>query len=245
MTRINSYCQTCTVKNCIMLKSFGQEESQVFKPYKHHYELKRGELIFREGDEINGMYFIQSGVIKLEMNSHTQRPFILRLVGAGQTMGHRFLSYTGLQPYTATAIEDTRVCFIELGFFKNLVQKNELLQEEIRKIFLKEIRHTEVKLLQIAQQTVREKVAGILVHMAETYNYKQTSMGIRVHIDRQEMADLAGTTKEQVSRVLADFDQEQLIRFRAKHFKYLAVDKLRQIADNHAIQISEPLEVAV
>jgi CRP/FNR family transcriptional regulator len=149
-------------------------------------------------------------------------------------MGHRFLSYTGLQPYTATAIEDSRVCFIELGFFKSLMQKNENLQEELRKIFLKEIRSTEIKLLQIAQQTVREKVAGIMVHLAETYNYKQLGMGIKVHIDRQEMADLAGTTKEQVSRILADFDQEQLIRFRAKHFKFMAVDKLRKIAEKHA-----------
>ena len=243
MTRINSYCQTCTVKNCIMLKSFTQDEQQIYKPYKHHYEFKKGETMFREGDEINGLYFVQSGVIKLEMNSHSERPFILRLIGPGQTMGHRFLSYTGLQPFTATAVEDSRVCFIELGFFKNLVQKNELLQEEIRKIFLKEIRITEVKLLQIAQQTVREKVAGILVHLAETYQYKQTGMGIRVHIDRQEMADLAGTTKEQVSRILADFDHEELIRFRAKHFKYIAIDKLRQIADNHATAVKESIAV--
>jgi CRP/FNR family transcriptional regulator len=223
-----------------MMKSFGQED-QAYKAYKHHYEFKRGEMLFREGDEINGMYFVQSGVIKLEMNAETQRPFILRMIGAGQTMGHRFLNYTGLQPYTATAVEDSRVCFIELGFFKNLLQKNDLLQEEIRKIFLKEIRSTEVKLLQIAQQTVREKVASILVHLAETYNYKQTGMGIRVHVDRQEMADLAGTTKEQISRILADFDQEQLIRFRAKHFKYIAVEQLRQIAEKHTTPVAEPV----
>jgi CRP/FNR family transcriptional regulator len=217
-----------------MLKSFGPDELHVYKPYKHHYEIKKGEMLFREGDEINGLYFVQSGVVKLEMNADKQRPFILKLIGPSQTMGHRFLSYTGLQPYTATAIEDSRVCFIELGFFKSLMQKNENLQEELRKIFLKEIRSTEIKLLQIAQQTVREKVAGIMVHLAETYNYKQLGMGIKVHIDRQEMADLAGTTKEQVSRILADFDQEQLIRFRAKHFKFMAVDKLRQIAEKHA-----------
>jgi CRP/FNR family transcriptional regulator len=217
-----------------MLKSFGPDELHVYKPYKHHYEIKKGEMLFREGDEINGIYFVQSGVVKLEMNADKQRPFILKLIGPSQTMGHRFLSYTGLQPYTATAIEDSRVCFIELGFFKSLMQKNENLQEELRKIFLKEIRSTEIKLLQIAQQTVREKVAGIMVHLAETYNYKQLGMGIKVHIDRQEMADLAGTTKEQVSRILADFDQEQLIRFRAKHFKFMAVDKLRQIAEKHA-----------
>ena len=110
MTRITSYCQTCTVKNCIMLKSFGNDDS-AYKSYKHHYEFKKGEMIFRESDEINGLYFVQSGVIKLEMNAGTDRPFILRLIGPSQTMGHRFLSYTGLQPYTATAVEDTRVCF--------------------------------------------------------------------------------------------------------------------------------------
>ena len=64
-------------------------------------------------------------------------------------------------------------------------------------------------------------------------------MGIKVHVDRQEMADLAGTTKEQVSRILADFDQEQLIRFRAKHFKYIAMDKLRQIAERQTEQARE------
>jgi CRP-like cAMP-binding protein len=64
-------------------------------------------------------------------------------------------------------------------------------------------------------------------------------MGIRVHVDRQEMADLAGTTKEQVSRILADFDQEQLIRFRAKHFKYIATDKLREIAEKHSAPVKD------
>ncbi len=56
---------------------------------------------------------------------------ILKLIGPSQTMRHRFLSYTGHQPFAATAIEDSRVCFIELGFFKSLMQKNENLQEEL------------------------------------------------------------------------------------------------------------------
>jgi len=68
-------------------------------------------------------------------------------------------------------------------------------------------------------------------------------MGIRVHIDRQEMADLAGTTKEQVSRVLADFDQEELIRFRAKHFKYIAVDQLKNIAESHTTHLKEAVAI--
>ena len=82
-----------------------------------------------------------------------------------------------------------------------------------------------------------------MVHLAENYNSKQTGMGIRVHIVRQEMADLAGTTKEQVSRILADFDQEELIRFKTKHFKYIAVDQLKNIAESHTSHLKEPMVV--
>ena len=53
------------------------------------------------------------------------------------------------------------------------------------------------------------------------------------------MADLAGTTKEQVSRILADFEKEQLIRFRAKHFKFISVDKLRQLAEKQTALVEE------
>jgi len=53
------------------------------------------------------------------------------------------------------------------------------------------------------------------------------------------MADLAGTTKEQVSRILADFEKEQLIRFRAKHFKFISIDKLRHLAEKQATMVEE------
>jgi hypothetical protein len=53
------------------------------------------------------------------------------------------------------------------------------------------------------------------------------------------MADLAGTTKEQVSRILADFEKEQLIRFRAKHFKFMSVDKLRHLAEKQTALLEE------
>jgi CRP-like cAMP-binding protein len=71
----------------------------------------------------------------------------------------------------------------------------------------------------------------VLLHLADIYHYQETGAGIRVQIDRQEMADMAGTTKEQVSKILAQFTREKVIRFRAKHFKFLDIDRLRKIVD--------------
>jgi CRP-like cAMP-binding protein len=70
----------------------------------------------------------------------------------------------------------------------------------------------------------------VLLHIAEIYHYQQGGCSIHVGIDRQDMADLAGTTKEQVSLVLSTLRQEKLVNFKAKHFKYFDLEGLRKIA---------------
>jgi CRP/FNR family transcriptional regulator len=204
---------------------------QSVQSFKHQYFYKRGQILFRQGDSVKGVQFVQSGLIKLELNGQKSRPFILRLSGHGQPMGHRSLSAADSHPYTATAVEDSRVCFIEMGFFNGLLKKSESLHQALQKNYLNEIRDAETKLINIAHHSVREKVANVLLELCEAYEYKNGANGIRIQVDRQEMADLAGTTKEQVSKVLAQFTREKLIRFRAKHFKYLDLESLHKIAE--------------
>ena len=169
--------------------------------------------------------------MKQELNGRKGRPFILKLANHGQPMGHRSVMSGEPQPFTATAVEDSRVCFIELDFFRNLVRKSEGVRNELDRTYLKEINMAESRLLNVAHQSVREKIASVLLHLAEIYHYQESGSGIKVQIDRQEMADMAGTTKEQVSKILAQFTREKVIRFRAKHFKYLDVERLRKIVD--------------
>jgi CRP/FNR family transcriptional regulator len=155
----------------------------------------------------------------------------LKLANHGQPMGHRSILNGEPQPFTATAVEDSRVCFIELEFFRNLVRKSEGMRNELDRTYLREINIAESRLLGVAHQSVREKIAFVLLHLADIYNYQEGGSGIKVQIDRQEMADMAGTTKEQVSKILAQFTKEKVIRFRAKHFKYLDIPRLQKIVD--------------
>jgi len=52
-----------------------------------------------------------------------------------------------------------------------------------------------------------------------------------VHLDRQDIADLAGTTKEQVSVALSELREAKLISFKAKHFKFLDLEGLKKMAE--------------
>jgi CRP/FNR family transcriptional regulator, polysaccharide utilization system transcription regulator len=231
MINLNPNCLTCNVKDCVLMKHCERELLATAQPFKHQYQFKKGETIFHEGDPVRGVHFIQSGIVKQELNGSKGRPFILRLGNHGQPMGHRSILNGESQPYTAVAVEDSRVCFIELEFFRNLIKKSESMRVELDRTYLREINLAENRLLNVAHQTVREKIAYVLLHMAEVYNYQEDSPGIKVQLDRQEMADMAGTTKEQVSKILAQFTNEKVIRFRAKHFKFLDIPKLKKIVE--------------
>jgi CRP/FNR family transcriptional regulator len=235
MINLNPNCLTCNVRDCVLMKHCEREHLATVQPYKHQYYFRKGEPVFREGDPVRGVHFIQSGIVKQELNGSKGRPFILRLANHGEPMGHRSVLNGEAQPYSATAVEDSRVCFIELDFFRNLLRKSEGMRQELDRTFLREINLAESRLLGVAHQSVREKIAFVLLHLAEVYHYQEGGAGIRVQIDRQEMADMAGTTKEQVSKILAQFTQEKVIRFRAKHFKFLDIEKLRRIVDKEDV----------
>ncbi|WP_336516826.1 Crp/Fnr family transcriptional regulator [Pollutibacter soli] len=230
MNKISTPCLTCNVKACLLINSLDKSLLPIVNQYKTQFQFKKGEIIFNQGDPVSGVYFIQSGVIKQEITGIKGKPLILRLCGQGKMMGHRSISSKAKHPYTATAVEDCRICFMDLEFFKSLLRKSEQLQKEISSVYLNEIRQNEERLLQIAHLNVKEKVAEILVHLAEAYNYREGGPAIRVHVNRQDMANFAGTTKEQVSKIIAQFSQEQLVRCRAKQFQFFNIEGLKKIA---------------
>lgn len=243
MQRISPNCLTCNVSSCLLMKQCEPALLQSVQSFKHQYFFSKGQTLFNQGDQVKGVQFVQSGLIKQELTGQKKRPFILRLCSLGQPMGHRSLSTNEMQPYAATAVEDSRVCFIEMDFFNGLLRKSESLRQALQKIYLKEIKEAETKLINIAHHSVREKVANVLLELCEVYDYKNHANGIRIQVDRQEMADLAGTTKEQVSKVLAQFTREKIIRFKTKHFKFMDLESLHKIAEGEEKEIA--MSVAV
>ncbi len=230
MNKISTPCITCNVKACSLINSLDKNLLPIISQYKLQFQFKKGEVIFSQGEPVSGVYFIQSGVVKQELTGIKGKPLILRLCGQGKMMGHRSVSSKARHPYTATAVEDCRICFMDLEFFRNLLRKSEPLQKEINSVYLNEIRQNEERLLQIAHLNVKEKVAEILVHLAEAYNYREGGPAIRVHVNRQDMANFAGTTKEQVSKIIAQFSHEHLVRCRAKQFQFFNIEGLKKIA---------------
>lgn len=223
-------CFTCRIRNCSFLENCTRQTLEELSDVKFHHVYKRGETILREGEQNKGVFFIQQGVVKVQLSDGSGRPLILRLSGQGDHFGHRSFQAQNLSPYSVVAVEDTSICFITSDDYRKLTDNHAEFQREIVKSYLRELQQVEARTLILAHKNVKQKVADVLVKVANVYRYASSASGIRVHLDRQDMADLAGTTKEQVSKVLFDFKEEGLIRFRAKHFKYIDVAALQEIS---------------
>lgn len=214
-------CLTCNVQACIMKKIGSAALMAEILPFRHTFEYRRGTRLYREGQEPTGVHFIRTGLVKLEKQGPHGRTMILKMAGAGQALGHQCIEPGDLHSSTAVTIEDSRFCFVGIDAFRKALGQSESFRTELRRMILMETRDLETKLALMTYRQVRENVVDALLYIAKRYDYTPGGNGIRINVDRQEMADMAGTTKEQVSKTLAELMQRGLIRCRAKHFKFI------------------------
>ena len=233
MAQPNPRCNTCRVRNCSVLSNCSDDILEILSDSKKYLYFRKGERLLIEGQFGGGIYFIRTGIAKIEVNGKNGRPLILRLAGPGSILGHRIRGNSDEQPLTVVAVEDLYVCHVSISLYDPLVKKSPALHNGMMNALLRDMRQVELHAVRLTHLSVKERVAGALLHVADLYQYQPASNGIRVHLERQDLADLSGTTREQVSRMLAELQLAGFIKFRGKHFKFLDLDALQHIATLH------------
>lgn len=223
-------CITCKVRNCSILYTCDTGTLTAISTYKLSKSIQKGERLFSESDPVLGVYFIKRGFLKIELNGKQGRPLILRIAGKGDVFGHRASLGRQLHKHSATAVSDVQYCFIPNDLFGEIVAKSPTLRQQLINQILEDLELVEKKAIVLAHQSVREKVADALLRLAETHQYEENKRSFRTSLCRQDIADLAGTTKEQVSKTLKDFEKEGLIKCAAKKFNFLHTARLKSIA---------------
>jgi len=198
---------------------------------KTYLPIRKGEKLLSEDDKARDIFFIHSGVAKFEVNGKSDRTLIMKLAGKGAVLGHRSSSRNDSLPQTVVAVENLKVCKLSIEDFRSIAGKSPNLQSEITDSYLQEMREMELRALELVHKSVRQRIAGILIEIAALYQYAPGIKTVRTSLSRQDLAALAGTTKEQVSTILAEFQKQKLVKYQAKHFKYFNLAELRKIAE--------------
>ena len=225
-------CTQCKTRNCFVQQYCSVDWVNEISQSKNQVKYKRGQYIFHEGDRVFGLYFIQQGKVKIISTGFSSKEQIVRLATEGHIVGHRgFGSET--YPIGAVALEDTVACFVDNAVLYNAFMKNPKLTYALMMFYSFELRRTEIRQRYLAQMSIREKVVDTLIYLKEIFGILQKEKSLNVTLSRQELADISGTTSEQVTRVLTELENEKLIKKSGKKILLLNAEGLNKIITAH------------
>ncbi len=207
------------------------EEEFVMIPMEHGpNSYKRGEIIYSEGNRINGFYYVQKGIIKIYKTGFDGKEQIIRFAKKGDIMGFRSTLSNELACTTTRAIEDSNICFIPGDVVKHFVKTNGKFAMELLQIACKELGEANDYITDIAQKTVRERLAEVLIHLKLEFNLDNENF-LQISLTREELANLVGTATESVIRLLSEFKQDKLIELHGRKIKILNEKSLIKIGN--------------
>lgn len=217
--------ETCFIKKyCSVLLMKEMDTEKIVNRYS------KKQLIFHEGNTTDGIYFVQSGKIKVFKNGAFNKNHIVRISSEGDFLGHRGFSSTNTYPVSAEALTDSLICFVGKKFFYKILEDTPKLTINLMLFLANELNYEEARLRDMSIFNVREKVAKALLILIEKFglNNELNIIGIE-ELNRQDIAELVGLNSNQVTKVLAEFKEDNIIETDNKKIKILNQKKLEII----------------
>ena len=189
---------------------------------------KRGSVIYSEGDSAKGCYFLFSGVLKVFKTGIEGKEQIIKFAKPGNLIGFRSVLSKERACTSAKVIEDTIVCFIPGNVLTKLIRENSDFAMELMEITCRELDEANDYITDIAQKTVRERLAEILVHLESTFGLTEDQT-LKIALTREELANMVGTATESVIRLLSEFKSDKLIELNGRKIKIINSKALKKV----------------
>jgi CRP/FNR family transcriptional regulator len=205
----------CDASSCFMCRNCLKEWQPAIALGKRNLKLKKGEVLFREGEPVTGVYFVYSGSVKVYKKWDEEKELIIRFAKDGTILGHRGLGNNFVYPISAAALEPSLVCFIDTKLFEATLKTNSEFSTHLLHFFAQELCESEKKMRNLAHMPVKGRVAEALLHLKELFGEDDKGF-IKIDLSRQDLASFAGATYETVFRMINELVKEKLIRLSGK-----------------------------
>jgi CRP/FNR family transcriptional regulator len=207
--------QGCDLKDCFLCKHSLPEWLQAVAVHKKNFRVKKGEVIFNEGDKVTGIYFANDTTVKVHKKWGKDKELIIRLANKGAIFGHRGLGGNGVYPISATALEPGMLCYIDIGFFEATLKTNNDFAYNLMLFFADELKESERKMRNLAHMSVKGRLAQALITLKDQFGVNDDG-SIAIEVSRQDLASFAGATYETVFRVMNELLKEEIVRVSGK-----------------------------
>lgn len=223
-----SKCEQCIVKQFNSLKALTKGELMRVSACKVSQVIKKGGIIFEEGDAVNGVYCIKDGVCKLSKLSANGKDQIVKLIVKGDLLGQRSLVSDETANLSAIALNDMEVCFIPKAEIIKDLQKNPNFSMDVMRHMAADLREADNIIVNMAQKSVRQRLAETLIYIHDAFGLNSDKT-LSVILSREDYANIVGTAVESAIRVLSEFKKQGLISTSGKKIKIENLEGLKRV----------------
>lgn len=224
-----SKCEQCLIRQLNAFKVLNKEELLRLSHCKTSRKIKKGEVLFNEGEHVNGVYCIRSGVCKVSKTSENGREQIIHLINDGGLVGERSLINDEISNLKATAINDMELCFIpKKEIVSELFKNNHDFTFEVLKDMAAALKGADNTIVDLGQKSVKQRLAHTLLYLQERFG-KNNQGAICIQLTREDIANIVGTATETVIRLLSELKKREIIRLQGKDIFILNERELQTI----------------
>ena len=214
-----------------LFERMSPEEREELRGMMSQTTLRRGEVLFNEGDSGDRLYILLTGKVKLGHTSVDGRENLLAVLGPGEVVGELTLFDPGPRSTTATAVATTELLALEHNQLMGFIDSHPTLAKDMLRALAVRLRLTNIALADLVFSDVPGRVAKALLDLAERFG-APTEDGIHVPHDltQEELAQLVGASRETINKSLAEFVSRGWIRLEGRAVTLIDVERLKRRA---------------
>src|SRR5690606_38739905 len=189
-------------------------------------------LIFSEGSPREAVFFIVDGLVKtfkVDTGGHEQ---IVSLLGKGEMFPHTGFFDQSPFPANAETVKPSHLFAIPIRSFEQLLLSTPTIAVKVLRVMGAKIRELQEKLQELTYQDVRHRIIAILLRLAEAHGTARgETVVLRLPVTHQDLASMAGTTRESVNRILNALRRKRILDMNRNHIILNDVETLKSWTD--------------
>ncbi len=213
------------------LHSFANLQPEIETELRNHlrvFSFLAGEPVFIQGASPEAIYLVANGRVKVVRGTMEGHESILCMRDTGDYFCPVPLLDGGKHLGTAVAITDVTLFSIERETFNTLCMRSPQLLATVQSDCLSEVRHLLNRLEVFAFRNIKERLAIELINQAQ--QQRRNGRLTELRLTQQDLADLIGASRESVSRILKEFERDDLVILGRGRITLKNKQQLRQLA---------------
>lgn len=189
----------------------------------------KNDVILLEEDAGTALFVIVKGKVKVSRNSNDGREVILTILGESDFFGEMAILDGLTRSATVTAIDESELFLIQRNDFLNLLYEHPEVSVALLQELTRRLRNADMKIKALSLKDAEGKVATVILQLADDIGkIKQGIVEIEKLPLQQDLANMAGTSRETISRTLHSFAKKGFVEMEGTKLRILDYEKFKE-----------------